>query len=280
MMKAAVLGSPISHSLSPLLHEGAYKLLGIDGEYRAIEVKSQDLITFLDAQLSKDFASLYSSSPDAASRGFNLTMPLKERVFDFNRCSFDALSSKIRSANTLIREESSFRATSTDVTAFERLLQGVNVDRVAIIGGGGTARAALGAISNRVKKVDLLLRTQQRLAAMEHIAPNATVRSIPMDSPIDGYDLVINTTPAGVADYLSREIGECEGVLVEALYKPWPTELSFTWRELGGEVINGLDLLVEQALDAIALMTELNFDYGVLRPALLKVAYEAVSSQA
>ena len=278
-MKAAVLGSPISHSLSPLLHESAYKFLGIEGEYLAIEVKSQDLIAFLDSELSRDFTSLYSPTPDAASRGFNLTMPLKETIFDFDRCSFDALSSKIRSANTLIREESSFRATSTDATAFERLLRDVKVDRIAIIGGGGTARAALGAISNRVKEVDLLLRTPQRIEAMEKIAPDAIVRSISMDSPIDSYDLVINTTPAGVADHLSREIGNGGGVLVEALYKPWPTELSFTWRELGGEVINGLDLLVEQALDAIALMTELEFDYGVLRPALLKVAYEAVSSQ-
>jgi hypothetical protein len=57
--------------------------------------------------------------------------------------------------------------------------------------------------------------------------------------------------------------------LLESLYNPWPTELSFAWRQLGGKVIHGIDLLVEQALDAITLMTERDFDYSTMRKELL-----------
>ena len=276
MMRAAVLGSPISHSLSPLLHESAYQILKFEGEYEAIEVSSLELNSFLTAELHTEMSAV---GDDRAHRGFNLTMPLKESIFEFDRCSFDSVSARIKSANTIIREGASFLATSTDTTAIARLLEGCDVTRVAIIGGGGTARAAVGAISNRTKEIDILLRTQSRIDALAQIAPQAALKSLPMDSDLSGYDLVINTTPAGVADHLSREIGNGGGVLLESLYKPWPTELSFAWRELGGRVINGLDLLVEQALDAIALMTEVSFDYSPMRQELLRVAYTAVDSQ-
>jgi shikimate dehydrogenase len=272
MMRAAVLGSPIKHSLSPILHESAYRILGIDGEYEAIEVKSCDLLTFFDNELSNSLES-------GARRGFNLTMPLKESVFEYVRCDFDALSSRIRSANTLLRNDDGFTATSTDATAFGRLLANHNVSRVAIIGGGGTARAAVAALADRSSQIDLLLRTPTRAHLIESIAPSAKVNVLGMNSPLTGYDLVINTTPIGAADHLSAGEGVGSGLLLESLYKPLPTELSFAWKELGGSVIDGIDLLVEQALDAIALMTEISFDYSELRSALQAVARKETNPQ-
>ena len=127
-MRAAVLGSPIKHSLSPLLHESAYKILGVEGSYEAIEIHSSTLDALLDRELATSFE-------EGARKGFNLTMPLKESVFEYRRCKFDALSTRIRSANTLLRSDSGFTATSTDATAFGRLLMNQNVERVVIIGG-------------------------------------------------------------------------------------------------------------------------------------------------
>ena len=271
-MRAAVLGSPIKHSLSPLLHESAYRILGIEGVYEAIEVDSSSLAGFLDRESS-------ITADSGARRGFNLTMPLKESVFKYRRCDFDPLSTRIRSANTLLRSENGFTATSTDATAFGRLLTNHDVSRVAIIGGGGTARAAVAAIAERASQIDLLLRTPTRAELIESIAPSAKVEVLGMASPLTGYDLVINTTPIGAADHLSTGEGVGSGLLLESLYKPLPTELSFAWKELGGMVIDGIDLLVEQALDAIGLMTEISFDYSEMRSALQVVARKEIDPQ-
>jgi shikimate dehydrogenase len=265
MIKAAVLGSPISHSLSPLLHRTAYSILGIEGDYRSVEIKEDQLLPFLESALTEQWS------------GFNLTMPLKEQVFSSKFVQCDEISSRIRSANTLWRSGDLFLATSTDTTAFSRLLSDRKVDRVAIIGGGGTARAAVGALAERAVEVDLLLRTPGRLDAIQSIAPNISFTLKGMDSSLAGYDLVINTSPAGAADHLAPRVDQVTGLLFESLYKPWPTELAFAWSESGGETLNGLDLLVEQALDGIELMTGVSIDYRHMRSELLKVALEAIS---
>ena len=267
MIKAAVLGSPIAHSLSPLLHNTAYEFLGIEGEYSSIEVPSSSLCDFLDRSLDENWS------------GFNLTMPLKETVFESGVVRIDENATRIRSANTLVRVGDSYEASSTDATAFARLLRNVPVVRTAIIGGGGTARAAIGALADRAQSIDLILRTPGRADLARDIAPKVHFEVLSMDSSLDGYDLVINTTPAGAADHFAHRIKDVEGLFFESLYQPWPTELSFAWKELGGATLNGIDLLVEQALDAIALMTGEKFDYDVLREHLLAAAIERVSVQ-
>jgi shikimate dehydrogenase len=260
MINAAVLGSPISHSLSPLLHQTAYSLLGIDGSYSAIDVKGEELIEFIEGSLNQDW------------RGFNLTMPLKERIFDSQVVNLDERATLIRSANTLIREGSRYRGYSTDLAAFERLLEPYSVEKVAIIGAGGTARAALGALSGRCDHVDVLLRNPNRIEHLEKIDTTIAITPLPLTASLEGYEVVINATPSGVADHFAEGLTSPGLLLLESLYNPWPTELSFAWRQLGGKVIHGIDLLVEQALDAIALMTERDFDYSTMRKELLSVA--------
>jgi len=266
-MKCAVLGSPIAHSLSPLLHNRAYEILEIEGSYEAIDITENRLVEFLEGSL------------EAGWNGFNLTMPLKESVFSSSLCTFDSRSTLIRSANTLLRNENQFVATSTDLLAFEELFKPFPADRVAIIGGGGTARAAVGALAGRTGAIDLFLRSPARIDAIKDIAPQAIVRAVPMDSPLHGYDIIVNTTPAGAADHLASTLESVDGLYLESLYKPWPTELAFAWKELGGIILHGADLLVEQALYAIEMMTYRNFDYALMRQELLEVALSHLSSQ-
>ena len=267
VIQAAVLGSPISHSLSPLLHNHAYSLLNISGTYSAIDVPEEALLSFISTSLSENWT------------GFNMTMPLKERIFDAPNVLLDESATRIKSANTLIRKGDAYVGTSTDFTAFERLLQPFPVERIAIIGGGGTARALLGALSRRATQVDVLLRSPKRLDLLSTIAPDALLTAIPMDSSLEGYDMVVNTTPSGVADHLASHLVDANGLLFESLYNPWPTELAFAWSQLGGKVLHGIDLLVEQALDAIHLMTDIDFDYSRMREELLKVALPEVDPQ-
>jgi shikimate dehydrogenase len=260
MIRAAVLGSPISHSLSPKIHRKAYDLLGIDSEYTAIEVDEKSFPNFFQKLDSSDDGSKWS--------GFSLTMPLKEIVLQYCGAS-DPVAKRIDSGNTLFRSDNSWKVTSTDYLAFQNLLKVSKNSKVAIIGGGGTARAAIGALNNQVDAVDVLLRSESRMAALVKAAPDIQVKKLDMTHALNDYDLIVQTTPAGIFDKYVSDTAVAKGTLLEALYKPSPTNLARRYKELGGEVITGKDLLVEQALFQIQLFTAQEFDFVEMRKALL-----------
>jgi shikimate dehydrogenase len=264
VIKAAVLGSPIEHSLSPLLHNTAYKLLEIQGEYSAVEVDAAKFPSYVESSLTENWS------------GFSLTMPLKESAL---MCGFetDERSLRIGSTNTLIRNEDSYIATSTDLLAFDRILDGLNFSSVAIIGGGGTARAAMGALDGLVSSVDVLVRDQSRSQQISSALISTQFNLVPMSTSLSDYDLVISTTPKGATDQIAGTIDEVNGTLIEALYDPLPTPLLRRWKELGGSSLDGLDLLVEQALDQIRLMSGQHFDYAQMRVQLLETVRAAVT---
>ena len=260
MIRAAVLGSPISHSLSPKIHRKAYELLGVDSEYTAIEVDEKSFPDFFKKLDSNDDGSSWS--------GFSLTMPLKEIVLQYCGAS-DPVAKQIDSGNTLFRSDNSWKVTSTDYLAFQNLLKVSKNSKVAIIGGGGTARAAIGALNNQVAAVDVLLRSELRMAALVKAAPDLQVNMFEMTHALNDYDLIVQTTPAGIFDeYVSNTV-VAKGALLEALYKPSPTNLARRYKELGGEVISGKELLVEQALFQIQLFTGQELDFAEMRKALL-----------
>ena len=265
MIKAAVLGSPISHSLSPKIHAKAYEILGLEASYEAIEVTEESFPKFYEG-LEFEFGTSNWS-------GFSLTMPLKEIVLKKCR-SPDPIAERINSANTLHKSESSWKVTSTDYLAFQNLFEGCNLStdsKVAIIGGGGTARAAIGALNSKVKTVDVLLRSTERMPGLIKAAPNLIVESLTMSSSLDSYDLIIQTTPSGVFDQYVDGTVRAPGILLEALYKPWPTKLVAHYEKLGGRVISGKELLVEQALYQIELFSGKSFDFKKMRSELLSV---------
>ena len=260
MIKAAVIGSPITHSLSPKIHRKAYEILGLEASYNAIEVSEASFPEFFSGLQSEDGASSWS--------GFSLTMPLKEIVL--KHCeSADSITTAINSGNTLYRSEGSWKVTSTDLLAFQYLLDVSKEAKVAIIGGGGTARAAIGALNTKVKAVDVLLRSENRMPALRKAAPNLTLNQLDMSEPLDNYDLIIQTTPSNVFDQYAMNTERANGVLLEALYKPWPTKLVERYEGLGGRIISGKELLVEQALHQIELFSGSKFDFAEMRLNLL-----------
>ena len=256
MIRAAILGSPVSHSLSPLLHTTAYRELGIEGSYIAVDLTTEGFQKFIDGSLLEDWT------------GFSLTMPLKESAFGFGFL-VESTAARIHSTNTLIRIGDSYQASSTDYLAFQRLLSQLSYSKVAIIGGGGTARAALGALDGRVTEIDFLLRNQTRQQSLQSSVLHSKVNFYPMSHSLANYDLVIATTPEGVTDEIAENLSSANGILVEALYNPWPTKLLQAWADLGGQTLHGLDVLVEQALDQIHLMSKIDFDYDEMRKILL-----------
>jgi shikimate dehydrogenase len=251
-LRGAVLGFPINHSLSPFLHKAAFNLLGINGDYSAIEVKSGQLQSFIENRGAEfDYLSL--------------TMPLKEEALELKTgIDIDDLGKRIQSLNTLIRHDNSWVATSTDGSGFIKSLVSAGYsrfDKVLILGAGGTARAVAGALDEIATSVDVMRRSVRRSSAIAACFVKIDCNFLDWDDLVDlsGYDLVINTTPSGAADLVAENLPrQVNGLLFDVLYKPWPTLLARRWSDAGGKTLSGFELLLYQGIDQLNLVTGLD----------------------
>ena len=267
-MKGAVLGSPISHSLSPVLHKAAFDFLGIEGNYSAIEVTSGSLQEFVESRGS-DFDYL------------SLTMPLKEEVLTLD-VDADDLTRRIQSGNTLINHNGAWSLTSTDGSGLVAALAHAGLldfESVLILGAGGTARAVAGALDSLTKNLHVLGRSSVRQEALESavIHTNFEYHRWKLEVDFNNYDLVVNTTPAGAADLLANSVlPGIPATLFDVIYKPWPTELAQRWIDCGGTVLNGLELLLYQGIDQLEIVLNEPLDRAGLadhiRPILRKAS--------
>lgn len=256
MIRGAVLGFPVSHSLSPVLHSAAFEFLGIEGRYEAIEVPSGKLEHFM-RESSQNFDYL------------SLTMPLKEEVLGLGYAS-DPLVQRIQSANTLISRSKEWSLSSTDGSGFISALRNSSLSgtqSVLILGAGGTARAIAGALDSIADVVTVLGRSSSRREALESSMIRSKFEYLPWTTEIDfsSYDLVVNTTPSGAADLLSESVRKgVSATLFDVIYKPWPTALARRWSDCGGQVIGGLELLLYQGVDQLAAALNTQFDRDAL----------------
>ena len=268
LISAGVLGSPISHSLSPLLHNAAYKFLGVDASYSAFEVQSGNLQRFLDAEGS-------------ALNCLSLTMPLKEEAMSI-ATSISDISRKIQSGNTLHKVGGLWNLTSTDVEGFSQALRFNDRDaigNVLILGAGATARAVVAACNGISETITVVNRNPKREAAMRQAAPNLTMDFIAWNAEInfDQFDLVVNTTPGDSATQFVDKIDSVRGTFFEVLYNPWPTQLLTHWLLAGGFGIDGLDLLIHQAISQVEIFTSLTVERDQLAKILRQVGEQALS---
>ncbi|MCM2579462.1 shikimate dehydrogenase [Streptomyces meridianus] len=250
--RAAVLGSPIAHSLSPELHRAAYEALGLTGwAYDRFEVDEAALPGFLAELPPGDWA------------GLSLTMPLKRAVIPLLDGISDTAAA-VEAVNTVVFGPSGrLVGDNTDIPGMAAALRerGIEkVDRAAVLGAGATASSALAALARictgevtvhvrTSARADEMRRWGERLGVPVRIA-DWTDAAAAFDAP-----LVIATTPAGTTDPLAAAVPERPGTLFDVLYEPWPTPLAAAWRARGGAVVGGLDLLVHQAVLQVELMT-------------------------
>ncbi|WP_194895528.1 shikimate dehydrogenase, partial [Catenulispora pinisilvae] len=248
---AAVLGSPIAHSLSPVLHRAAYAALGLtDWSYDAHQVDEASLPDFL-------------SGLDASWAGLSLTMPLKRAVIPL----LDEVSATARAVDAvntvLFAEDGSRTGTNTDIPGLVNALAERGVSQAAsaaVLGAGATASSALSALSAITSgEVEVYIRNRARDAEVHAIADavGTTVRIRDWADATAAFEreLVISTTPAGATDELATAVPATPGTLFDVLYHPWPTPLAAAWSARGGAVLGGLDLLVHQAVLQVELMT-------------------------
>ena len=239
----AVLGSPISHSLSPKLHNLAYSRLGVKANYQSFEVNSGDLSRFLDAH-----------TPELWS-GFSLTMPLKEEAFQLIT-KLDSDAKGASAINTLISDGENWAGINTDVFGFRYIFESFDVfdnefDSVSILGAGGTARAALVALDGFSGEINVFRRSKARDLSLGLANPRASIRDWEDVSEAFNSRIIINALPIEGINSISNLIRRV-GVVIDALYHPWPTLLS---ESQNGRYISGKDLLVAQALRQIELFS-------------------------
>jgi shikimate dehydrogenase len=250
-VKAAVLGSPVAHSLSPVLHAAGYAELGLTGwSYDRFELQADELAGFV-AGLDSDW------------RGLSLTMPLKEACLAV-AAEVTPLARRAGAGNTLVRLDSGeWRADNTDVPGLVDALRpawGDGWTRAAILGAGATARSALLALAELgVTRVHVYARNpakgEQLRSWAATAAPGLDVSAAPLDQWLEGVEpAVLSTLPGGAADGFALP-GRREGVLFDAVYAGWPTPLARAAAVAGMTVVGGLDLLVYQAARQFALFT-------------------------
>lgn len=249
--RAAVLGSPIAHSLSPVLHRAAYRELGLSHwSYDRFEVDEDALPGFIDG-LDRSWA------------GLSLTMPLKRAVIPLLDGISDTASS-VEAVNTVVLTADGRRyGDNTDIPGMIAALRERGVERVpsaAVLGAGATASSALAALARICTgEVTAYVRSAARAEEMRGWGERlgVAVRIADWADAAGAFEapLVVATTPAGTTDALAAAVPERPGTLFDVLYDPWPTPLAAAWSGNGGAVVGGLDLLVHQAVLQVEQMT-------------------------
>ena len=255
----AVLGSPISHSKSPIIHRAAYRVLGLDWVYEREEIAKGALRSFIEGL-------------DDTWMGFSVTMPLKEEAFRFAD-RLDYYASLTGAVNTLCKMKSEngqsfWSGYNTDVFGIiQAVSQSPNfasknlsaaITQVLVVGSGATATSAVTAIKAFAPEATVWLHARnfktraqlhaysERLGLKTKICNNLRRRA-------NSVDLVISTLPAHSLDEAAKKLYDSRrfkpaGVLLDVAYQPWPSQIARAWTRHDRAVISGLEMLIWQAV--------------------------------
>ncbi|MGD1282315.1 shikimate dehydrogenase [Mycobacterium seoulense] len=251
--KAAVLGKPIAHSKSPLLHLAAYRALGLhDWSYERIECDAERLPAVVGG-----------FGPEWV--GVSVTMPGKFAALRFADERTER-AERVGSANTLVRTPAGWRADNTDIDGVAGALasQGEAAGPALVCGSGGTAPAAvLGLAQLGASAITVVARNPDKAARLVELGMGIGVptRFVGLDSDglagaVAAAEVLVSTIPADVAARYADTFAPIP-VLLDAVYDPWPTPLAAAVAAAGGRVISGLQMLLHQAFTQVELFTGL-----------------------
>ena len=237
-VRAAVLGHPVGHSLSPVLHAAAYEALGLTAHYTRRDVPVGEWDTFwADARAAGDWG------------GFSVTMPLKPLAArDADRVT--PLVRALGVANTLTFED-------------DGRVVADNTDVMGIMSAVSAAVAALHGLG--AETVDVVVRTPSRARTLDAVARavGTEVRTVAWEYAAEALhtaDVVVATLPPRGADELAlqwrAQAPSVSGVLLDAAYDPWPSRLASAWQDAGGAIAPGVDMLIFQAVDQVRWFTQ------------------------
>ncbi len=239
-----MLGSPIVHSKSPVLHRAAYETLGLDWTYEVIEMTGDGIVPFVQALRDP-------------WRGLSLTMPLKRDVIPALD-EIDRVARLTNAVNTVLCVDDGRRlGFNTDVAGIVRALRERGVDdvgRAALIGAGATATSALVALAELgADRVDVYARTPAKAAGLVALGEQLDVAVDPLPiarlADAGAAPLVVSSLPGGTAPGVPVDDALVAGsTLFDVVYAPWPTATSRLWSDAARPVISGLPMLLHQAI--------------------------------
>lgn len=245
---AEVIGDPIKHSKSPLIHGFWLKKLGILGDYRTQHVLAEGLADYFETRRN-----------DPNWRGCNITIPHKIAALD-HVTDPGGIRSSIGAINTVFRDEKgALVGTNTDAAGF---FAPISEDEWAhrdaiVVGAGGAARAILFALAQAdIGSVTILARSPLKAAALlSHFGLKGQV--LKMDAPLPPAELLVNSSPLGMTGQPPLEIDLSplpeNAVVYDIVYSPLETQLLAQARNLGLDTVDGLDMLIGQAAFAFEL---------------------------
>ncbi len=258
--RAAVLGRPIAHSLSPALHRAAYAALGLAWSYTAIDCGVAELPDVLAARA--DWA------------GFSCTMPLKHALLDA-AAEVAPIARAVGAANTLVPGPHGWLADNTDVAGMLAALAeyALAPTSATLLGAGGTAQAALAAllalgIDSCVALVRDPVRAARLLDTAQRLGVTVTLGEFAADNPALDAELVVSTLPVGAGDAVAGRPWRAGQAVLDVVYAGWPTPLAAAAAARGATVVSGALMLLHQAAAQVSLMTGLDAPVADMRAAL------------
>ncbi len=279
MYKFGLIGYPLSHSMSKVIQEAAFKSIGVEGTYEIMETEQEDIISRLKYLRANGF------------QGFNVTIPLKVPITLF-LAGVDNVANIAGSANTIkIMPDSQMFGYNTDVYGFveaipEETRQEIADSNVAILGNGGAARAvAVGISILKAKKIDFYARNIINAAQMAEVLrenfPNVEMNCKQIEGlkDLSQYKMLINTTPIGmrgkamglspVDEKIVKTMNK-DSIVYDIVYNPLKTELIKYAKKHGIKTIQGLDMLIYQGAKAFEIWTGKQPDTKIMKIAALE----------
>lgn len=259
-----IIGNPVEHSLSPQMHNSAYKALGIDNEfvYVAANVKSADIQKAIEAARVLHI------------KGVTVTIPYKTNAMQYVD-SIDETAQKIGAINTIVNNDGKLTGINTDwigvLTPLEKLTNLEN-KKVAIIGAGGFAHAAVFATTSKKAFVTIYNRTEDKAKelAKKFQCECASLEKI---ADIQNADIIINATSVGMeteTSIIHKELLHKHQIVFDAVYAPYETKLIQMAREKKATVIHGTELLLFQGAAQFELFTGKKAPIDIMRKIIME----------
>ncbi len=275
MRTYCIIGDPVSHSLSPAMHNAAFKSLGLDSVYIAYKVAGIELEASIESLRSVKIA------------GFNVTIPHKTTVLQYLE-EIDVPSSKAGAVNTVISINGKFKGFNTDIQGFVQPLLNRGIDfnglSVLLFGAGGSARAVVVSLSNvnGISKLVVANRTYRKSLELSRLAEtNGLTSSVTKIEEAKAmakrFDLVVNATSVGLQSndsILERDDIDGSSIVYDLVYRPVMTKLLENAREKGAMAIYGYEMLLEQGAQAFEIWTGLKAPIPAMKKALFGVFQE------
>ncbi len=266
-----LIGDPVTHSVSPVMHNAAFDFLGLDYIYLPFAVTKDRLARAVDGVRGLNI------------RGLNVTIPHKVAVIPFLD-RLEPLAERIGAVNTIVNDDGVLTGHNTDAAGFLKALQGRGIEPkgkvVVLLGAGGAARAIAFALAEKGARLTILNRKQEldwavELAGSVSSFSGRKVKALELNEPnlkaaLVPADVVVNATSVGMSPNngqspVARELLRPGLVVFDIVYSPVKTRLLSEAEQAGAVTVNGLDMLVWQGALAFELWTGAKAPVEVMR---------------